>query len=384
MRPPPASGREAVPTAGLATPAAGLAAPAADLSVVVSTCAMGDRAARCVASILACERQPLEVIVVENRPAAIVDGLPAASHTAQTLRRRFPGEKRVRCVAEPRRGLSRARNAGLACARGEIVAFTDDDILVEPGWIGAILDGLGEDPRTVCLTGPILPQALHSEQQRIFDRFARFDKGASRRLYALDRPPPGDILFPYAAGRFGSGADIALRTGFARSIGGFDPRLGAGTSACGGEDLDLFIRVLRAGASILYEPRAAVRHEHVDSPAALRRHALHYGIGLSAAITKQLLDRAQRRELLRKIPAGLAYLLDPRSDKNAGKGSGYPRSLDALELLGVALGPLAYLASSLAARRRPPVACRARPAARRARPVARRARSAARRRELLP
>lgn len=313
------------------------------VSVVVTTCAQPHAAARAVASILACDPPPREVIVVENRPAG--------SPTARVLRERFGDDARVRCVEQPRRGLSHARNRGLESAGGEIVVFTDDDVVVTPGWIGAILDDFARHPEAMCVTGPIAALALDGAAQRTFEQFTHFDKGADRRVYALAHPPAGDPLFPYAPGRFGSGANIALRADFARALGGFDVRLGAGTRARGGEDLDLFIRVLRSGAELVYEPDALVRHEHVGSERELRRHAFDYGAGLAAMLTKQLLAGTRRRELVRRVPAGVRHLLDRDSAKNAAKEADFPRRLELLELLGMAFGPLAYLESVWEARR---------------------------------
>jgi GT2 family glycosyltransferase len=337
----PARPPERGPARARATVASG------ELSVVVTTCAQGERAARVVASILACEHPPLEVIVVENRPGARAGA--GASATATLLAARFPGDERVRCVEEPRQGLSRARNRGLRVARGEIVVFTDDDVVVDRGWLGAIAAAFAREPRAACVTGPIAALALASAEQRTFEQFTRLHKGSQRQVYAIERPPVGDPLFPFAAGRFGSGANIALRATSARALGGFDVCLGAGTRARGAEDLDLFIRVLRSGAELVYEPRALLRHEHADSQRELRRHAFDYGVGLAAMLTKQLLGEG-RSELLRRVPAGTRYLLDPGSAKNATKDADYPRRLDLLELLGIAYGPLAYLASAISAR----------------------------------
>jgi GT2 family glycosyltransferase len=319
------------------------AAPNPSVSVVITTCAMPQRAARAVASVLACVPAPLEVIVVENRPHR--------GNTARLLAERFIGDERVRCVDEPLQGLSHARNCGLRAARGEIVAFTDDDVVVDGGWIGAIANAFACHPHATCVTGRIAALALDSDEQRVFESFARLGKGSQRQVYAASHPPADDPLFPYAAGRFGSGANTALRADFARAIGGFDVHLGAGTRARGGEDLDLFIRVLRAGEELVYEPAALLRHEHVDSRQALRHHAFDYGVGLSAMLTKQLLAGERRRDFLRRIPAGARYMLARDSAKNANKGTGYPRTLDVLELLGMAAGPGAYLASVLAGAR---------------------------------
>jgi hypothetical protein len=65
-------------------------------------------------------------------------------------------------------------------------------------------------------------------------------------------------------------------------------------------------------------------------------------------LTKHLVHSGRtRRELLRRLPAGLAYALGPRSPKNARKPLGYPRRLTLFELAGMAYGPIGYVRSRL-------------------------------------
>jgi GT2 family glycosyltransferase len=179
----------------------------------------------------------------------------------------------------------------------------------------------------------------------MLEQFARFGKGFDAAIFDLAQRPANDPLFPYASGQFGSGANMALRAEFARSIRGFDPHLGTGTPSHGGEDLDLCIRVLMAGGRIAYEPAAIVFHQHPDGAQRLRRQAFRYGVGLSAMLTKQLTVGAHRRDLLRAVPAGVRYLRNPASPKHAAKHHDFPVSLERLERLGMACGPLAYLKS---------------------------------------
>lgn len=107
----------------------------------------------------------------------------------------------------------------------------------------------------------------------------------------------------------------------------------------------MFVRVLHMGGTIVYEPRAIIRHQHSGAPDQLRRHAVDYGIGLTAFLTKQLLFGADRLGLLRRVAAGARYAFDPASEKNTAKGERYPAALRRLEWLGMALGPVAYARS---------------------------------------
>jgi O-antigen biosynthesis protein len=322
----------------------GTPAAAAHVSHVVTTCNQASLAVRCSESIIACESGPFEIVVVENRPAGstVRDAIVSA----------FPGDERVRFVAEPIPGLSLARNAGLRASRGEIVAFTDDDIVVDRHWGASVRDAFYRCPEASCVTGPILPAELETPSQMLMERFATLGKGFTRRFYTLDRPAePEQPLFPYTAGYFGSGGNAAFRRDALIALGGFDPALGAGTPARGGEDLDMFIRVLLAGRGLLYEPGAVVWHPHPDTMELLSSEIFGYGVGLGAMLTRQVVAGPQRLRLIGKIPQGLHYLASSSSRKNANKGSGYPSRLDRLEQMGLALGPAAYASSRWRARR---------------------------------
>jgi len=318
--------------------------PSTPVSVVVTTCCNPLPLERCLRSLLACNYANLEVIVVENRPGSAA--------TRRMLATRFDASADLRYVEEPRPGLSRARNAGLAVTTGDLVAFVDDDTILDPDWIERFARRFEWSPDVACVTGLILPLELETESQLLLEQFAGFGKGFEPRTHRLRVRDNGAPMYPYAPGAIGSGANTILRRSVALELGGFEPTLGAGTPAVGGEDLDMYMRLLLRGQAIAYEPSAIVWHEHPDGPELLRSQVYRYGVGLGATFAKQLFQGPARRELIRAVPAGLRYANDPQSRKNAAKGDDYPRRLDWIERAGILSGSVAYALSATGGRLR--------------------------------
>ncbi|MFI7601581.1 glycosyltransferase family 2 protein [Actinoplanes sp. NPDC049681] len=305
--------------------------PAA-VSVVVTACAAGERLTALLAAICAQRPAPLEILMVDNRPAT--------SGVAELVRRLDRPE--VRYVPQPRKGLSRARNAGLAAARAAVVAFTDDDVEPADDWLAQLAAPFA-DPSVACVTGMIVPVRVRTPAERWFQQFGGYAKGERMRRFTLESAVR-EGLYPYRAGRFGSGANLAFRRETLIAVGGFEETLGAGTRAGGGEDLDIFLTVLRAGHTLVYQPAARVAHPSHPEYRQLRRQLFGYGVGLSATMTKRFLTCApDRRAMLRSADAAARYLLSGGSPKNRGREADYPKTLIAAELAGVLLGPPAYL-----------------------------------------
>jgi GT2 family glycosyltransferase len=315
--------------------------PARDqsISVVVTTCCNVRPLTRCLRSIFASDYDKFEVIVVENRPGS--------GATQEMLAEQFGHQQRLHYLEEPRRGLSYARNRGLNAASCEFVAFTDDDVVVDRSWIRRALQAFDQQDDIACVTGLILPLELETDSQLLLEQSMTLGKGFRPRVFRLVDAFDTSTLLPYTAGSVGSGANTVLRVNVAHELRGFEETLGTGTPAAGGEDLDLYIRLLRRGHAIAYEPGAIVWHAHPSSTAELRRQVYWYGVGLGATLAKQLVAGPDRQRLIRALPAGIRYLLDPTSRKNAAKTVHYPRSLNWLERVGICLGPAAYAASAL-------------------------------------
>ena len=322
------------------------------VSVVVCTTGEDPRLRRAVESVLAQTYAGLELVVVDNRPqvgrvAELLDGLV---------------DPRLRTIREPCRGLSAARNAGMAAARGSIIAFTDDDAVADPHWVSWLAGAFVDEPAAVAVTGLVVPSELTTPAQWWFEEFGAFDKGHARTWWSLERGATdpsrcraGDRgpLFPYAAGTYGSGNNMAFRAEWLRASGQFDEALGAGSLSRGGEDLDAFLTVVLSGAGLLYEPAAVVRHAARRSMTELASQLYGYGSGNSAAITKHLLrSPGAAVTILRKVPAGLRRMVDPGSEKNSGRSSDYPAELARGELRGFLLGPVLYLRARRDARAR--------------------------------
>ena len=323
-----------------------LAPPLSDelVSVVIATLGREPRLNEAVRSVLAQSHHHLELVVVDNDP-----GRGSARLELDDL-----GDPRVRVIAEPRRGTSFARNAGLQSARGEIVAFIDDDVVADKDWLRRIIVPFQTDEAVDCVTGLVLPAQLDTQAQAWFEEYGAFDKGFTRTVWSLDErghaisglPGPRNALFPYSAGAYGSGNNMAFRRHALMGLGGFDPALGGGAPTRGGEDLDVFLGVILAGGTLVYEPPAMVRHYARAALPDLERQVFGYGSGMCAVIVKQLVDGERSAcSLLRRIPAGVRRLLDPRSSKNARKTRDYPWRLTLVELSGYAAAPWLYLRS---------------------------------------
>ncbi|GGL73939.1 hypothetical protein GCM10010129_17020 [Streptomyces fumigatiscleroticus] len=313
-------------------------------SVVVASRERASRLGRALDSLLAQDHPDFEIVVVDNAPVT--------GDTRELVERKY-GE-RVRYVCEPVPGLAVAHNRGLAAARHEVVAFTDDDVVADPRWLTELTTPFAADPGLGCVTGLILPARLRTPAQVLLESHGGFAKGFTPRTYDPARPPADEPLFPFTAGRFGSGANMAFRTAVLRAVGGFDPATGAGTRARGGDDLYGFVRVLAAGHRLHYTPQALVWHHHRETWRDLETQAYGYGAGLTAYLTAILVNRpALLPAFLARLPRGLAHARALTAVREAAGGSApgghdqrthpWPHRLSRLQRRGMLYGPVGYL-----------------------------------------
>lgn len=184
-----------------------------------------------------------EVLIVDN------NSTDRTSNVATGFCQRYP--RRFRYLFEPLQGLSRARNAGIREARGQIVAFVDDDVTVEPTWLRSLTSGLHEGewagaggrvlPHWTCEPPSWLPLTEWFGKAPL----VMFDLG-------LEAGPLTELPF---------GANMAFRKSMFEKYGGFNTDLGrCGTGMLGGEDTEFGLRLRAAGERLRYEPAAIVYH----------------------------------------------------------------------------------------------------------------------------
>lgn len=305
-------------------------------SVIVPTRDRPQQIQLCLRSLLALHYPQYEIIVVDNAPST--------SATADFIQQAYRNVPQVRYIREDRPGGSWARNRGIIAARGEILAFTDDDIVVDAYWLVELVKAFSLADNVACVNGLLLPLELETPPQFWLEEYGGFSMGFRRRIIDMMKNHPKTPLHPYTVGQFGSGASMAFTSAFLRRVGGFDPALGPGSPARGGEELALFFQAVTQGYKLVYEPTSVAYHPHHREYAGLRKQIYNYGVGLSAYLMKNLLDNPRLLlDFATRIPYGLYFTLSTRSSKNRRKSARYPRELTRLELLGMLHGPFAYL-----------------------------------------
>ncbi|WP_285028991.1 glycosyltransferase [Mycolicibacterium sp. lyk4-40-TYG-92] len=311
------------------------------ITVIVATRDRPDPLRTCLRTLLAVDYPKFEVLVVDNDPSS--------DETQTLIADEFA--RRVRYVREDRRGLSWAHNRGLNETTTDIVAFADDDVIVDPGWLTAIAEGFASGEDVGCVTGLILPSELETPAQLNLEWHGGFSKGFARRTYDMRDNRPDDPLFPFAIGRLGSGANMAFDTNVLRRLGGFDPAIGIGTTAKGGDDLASFFRVV-VRHQLVYQPAAVVWHRHPREMSALSQQAFRYGVGFGAYMTSAIVHEPRMLgTLVRRLPAGVAFAASSMSSRDRKQSDDWPVELARWEKLGMLSGPLAYGVSRWRSRR---------------------------------
>ncbi len=198
----------------------------------------------------------MDSIAVQNVPTGIewdvlvVDN-NSTDETREVLEKYCLLNPRFSYVFESKQGLSHARNAGIERARGEILAFTDDDVTADPDWLWSLTSSLCggrwsfAGGRIIPVWPGKLPAWLSEEDFNTIGPFTGFDEG----------PEPKPLTRP------SYGGNTAFRREMFEKYGGFRSDLGrSNNNLLGREDIEIANRLFTAGEQLRYEPKAVIRH----------------------------------------------------------------------------------------------------------------------------
>ncbi len=296
------------------------------ITVVIPTYARPSPLAACLMALAAQRCQaPFEVVVVDDGSPQPLDSVAEA----------FQGRLDLRLERQLNAGPGRARNRGVAVARGRLIAFTDDDCLPEPDWLGALLRREALTPGAM-IGGTTIngldKELFASASQLIVDLvYDHFNADPSRATFLTSN----NVLCPRE--RF-------------EALGGFDvtfPRAGA-------EDRDFCDRWRAAGWPLVWEPEARVEHRHAQT---LRKFVdLHYRYGRGAYLHHRRRVERGSKGIVHDIGFHVSIL--PRLRRLRGDPRVAGRTLAILAALGIWQGAnvVGFAREALLGSRRPPAA----------------------------
>ncbi|WP_276499283.1 glycosyltransferase family 2 protein [Pontibacter litorisediminis] len=260
------------------------------VSAIICTRNRADQLKTCLQNLLGLRCVPQEILVVDNAPADETT-LHVVNQFAQ-----------VTYIRELRPGLDIARNTGLLHAQNEIVAYVDDDVRVHPLWAYGVWHTF-QDSAVAAMTGLVIAAQLQTKAQVNFEKYWSFNRGYAGKTYTSEfmratmeiGPPVWEI---------GAGANMAFRKSVFREVGLFNELLDVGAAGCNG-DSEMWHRILSAGFTIKYNPRAIVFHEHRRETKGLKRQLYYYMRGFTVAALLQQERHKQagyRQHLLQVLP----------------------------------------------------------------------------------
>ncbi len=225
------------------------------ISVIVPTYNRGISLKLCLDALLAQDYPTYEIILSDD----------GSTDDTRLIAAQYPD---VRYVCQENRGPAAARNRGIEPARGEIIAFTDDDCRAPPNWLSCLADGFRRHPEVAGVGGYLDPP----DEAVAHSVFARYERFVSMVLYHQKQSEMIGGLEDYPAG---GTSNIAYRKSVLEQVNGFDEWFRYPAA----EDHDLRVRVHRLGYKLLYVP-VRVEHLRLYSWRSFRRQSITHGRGV--------------------------------------------------------------------------------------------------------
>lgn len=217
-----------------------------DASIIVCTYNRAESLKDTLAALAKLDAPPTrtwEVVVVDNN---------SRDYTRQVVEEAQRAWPHLRYIFEPAQGLSHARNRGIVESTGEVILFTDDDVLPEADWMETTLAGLEKYQADAC-GGYIAPIWEVPPPAWLTERFYGFL--AIRTDRTDDYPITELSQTPF-------GANMAFRRKLFSKVGGFDTNRGRkGKVLASGEDGEMFERILAAGLKAVSLGQSRVHHK---------------------------------------------------------------------------------------------------------------------------
>lgn len=238
-----------------------------DVDIIISTYNRGDSIDQTIASIRASGHRRFTLWVLDQSDDA---------RTERCVARHAEADPRVRYVRAPLRGLCATRNAGSRLGSAPYILFTNDDVRVDAGWVGALVRDMAQN-RAWCAFGRVLPGGVAPELVH------------STTVLGLKTSLRHETYGPGSMNLgFGHGHNMAVARQRFEQLGGFDELLGAGSPLGAWDERDFGYRVLLHGGTITYTPEALAFHHHAQDSRGVWQSFRNYGAGTGAAVGKYL------------------------------------------------------------------------------------------------